>query len=83
MLVVTRKLRESIVINDSIIISLLSIDANHVRIGIQAPSQIKIKREEVLDQNKLKANQTNGKILRLEDLKAKAANEDDLVYEIG
>ena len=59
MLVLTRKLGESIAIDDDIKIVVVQIKGGHVRLGIEAPRHTKIHREEVYiaiqDQNKLAA----------------------------
>jgi carbon storage regulator len=47
MLVLTRKLHESIMIGDDIEVSLLSIMGEKVRIGIQAPRDVLVYRKEV------------------------------------
>jgi len=56
MLVLTRKLGESIAIDDHIKIVVVQIKGKQVRIGIKAPKETKIHREEVYaaihDQNK-------------------------------
>jgi len=48
MLVLTRKLNEKIVIDGGIVITVVKIDRNQVRIGIEAPSQVGVFREEIL-----------------------------------
>lgn len=62
MLVLTRKLGESIAIDDNIKITVVQIKGKQVRLGIQAPKETKIHREEVYlaiqDQNK-EATTTN------------------------
>ena len=47
MLVLTRKSNQSIMIGDDIEISVLSIMGDKVRIGIQAPREVPVFREEV------------------------------------
>ena len=47
MLVLTRKLGESIAIDDHIKIRVVSIKGKQVRLGIEAPRETKIHREEV------------------------------------
>lgn len=47
MLVLTRGLNESIVINDDIKISMLGVSHNQVRIGIDAPKNISVHRQEI------------------------------------
>jgi carbon storage regulator len=47
MLVLTRKARESIMIGDSIEVSVLSVAGGKVRLGIDAPRDLRIFRKEV------------------------------------
>ena len=47
MLVLTRKLGESIAIGDDIKVSIIEIKGKQVRIGIQAPQQTIVHREEI------------------------------------
>ena len=50
MLVLSRKLNESIVIGSSINLCVLSIRGNTVRLGIEAPPEMPIRRAELLAQ---------------------------------
>ncbi|MHC5540339.1 carbon storage regulator CsrA [Singulisphaera rosea] len=48
MLVLSRKLNEKVMIGDGIVITVVKIDRNQVRIGIEAPGHIPVYREEIL-----------------------------------
>lgn len=48
MLVLTRKLNETVVINDNISVTIIKIDGRQIRLGINAPREVKIQREEIL-----------------------------------
>ena len=54
MLVLSRKLGEKIVIGDNIIVTVVKIDRNQIRIGIEAPSDVPVYREEIAPQFKNK-----------------------------
>jgi len=48
MLVLSRKIGERIVISDEIVIEVLQIKGNQVRLGVSAPSGVRILREELV-----------------------------------
>ncbi len=50
MLVLSRKLGEKIVIGDSIVLTVVKIDRNQIRLGIEAPADVAIYREEIAPQ---------------------------------
>jgi len=50
MLVLSRKLGEKIVIGENIRITVVKIDRNQIRIGIEAPSDVPVYREEIAPQ---------------------------------
>jgi len=61
MLNLKRKIQEAIIINDNVSIRVLSIQGNQVRLGIDAPREIAVHREEIYhliqsekDESKLK-----------------------------
>jgi carbon storage regulator len=47
MLVLSRKLNEKIVIDGGIVVTVVKIDRNQVRLGIEAPGDVRIYREEI------------------------------------
>ena len=52
MLVLTRKAGERIVIDNQIVIEVIEVVGNRVRLGIQAPSGVRVLREELLAREK-------------------------------
>jgi carbon storage regulator len=52
MLIVTRRVAESVMIGDDIVITVLAVRGNQVRVAIDAPKQIPVIREEVSERIK-------------------------------
>lgn len=50
MLILTRKENQSIMIGDNIEITIVNIKGDHVKIGINAPSNIKVFRKEIFEE---------------------------------
>lgn len=60
MLVLSRRMNESIMVGDDVVITVLSINGDRVRIGIEAPSSVIIYGEEVFDAiNRTKSSETS------------------------
>ncbi|MCY3628233.1 MAG: carbon storage regulator CsrA [Gammaproteobacteria bacterium] len=60
MLILTRRVNETVIIDEKIKITVLDTRGNQVRIGIDAPRDVLIHRKEIFDR-KVKQNQiTNG-----------------------
>ncbi len=47
MLILTRKVGESLLIGDDISITILNIRGNQVKIGVEAPKEVSVHREEI------------------------------------
>ena len=60
MLVLSRKSNESIIIDGNITVSVLRVDNDNVRIGVEAPLEIPVMRKEIYDQIKLNNEQAAG-----------------------
>ncbi len=50
MLVLTRKINERIIISTDIVVTVLSIDRDQVKLGVEAPKNISVHREEVFEE---------------------------------
>ena len=49
MLVLTRKLGESIRIGDNIVVKIVDLDGRHAKLGIEAPKNVSVNREEIYE----------------------------------
>ena len=49
MLILTRRVGESIMIGDDVVVSVLGVKGNQVRIGINAPKDVQVHREEIYE----------------------------------
>jgi carbon storage regulator len=47
MLILTRKVNESLIVGDNITITVLGVKGNQVRIGVDAPRDVAVHREEI------------------------------------
>ena len=52
MLILTRKVGESIVLGDAVKVKVVAIEGNQIKLGFEAQSEIAIFREEVIDKIK-------------------------------
>lgn len=55
MLILTRRVGETLVIGDNVKITVLGVKGNQVRIGVDAPKEVSIQRSELFDDTVLKA----------------------------
>ena len=47
MLILTRKVGEKLIIGEDIVVTVLGVNGGHVRIGVDAPKDIEVHREEI------------------------------------
>jgi len=52
MLILTRRLGETLMVGDEVTVSVLGIKGNQVRIGINAPKEVSVHREEIYERIK-------------------------------
>ncbi len=57
MLILTRRAGETIIVGDEVKITIIGIKANQVRIGVDAPRQIAVHREEIYHRIQAEKNQ--------------------------
>ena len=52
MLILTRKVGETLMIGDEVTVTVLGVKGNQVRIGVNAPKEVSVHREEIYDRIK-------------------------------
>ena len=55
MLVLTRRIGETLIIRDNIRVTILDVSGNQIRIGVTAPKDVPVHREEVAERIKAEA----------------------------
>ena len=60
MLILTRRIDETLTIGDEVTVTVLDIKGNQVRIGVDAPKEVAVHREEIYERIKAEQQQRNG-----------------------
>jgi carbon storage regulator len=75
MLVLSRKKNESIIINDDITIVVVEIRGDKVRLGVEAPKEVPVHRNEVYEAIRRNQSQANGPAIEAIEPDATSAAE--------
>jgi len=65
MLILTRRIGETLNIGDEVRVTVLGVKGNQVRIGVTAPKDVPVHREEIYD--RIKKEEESGKVVAGED----------------
>jgi carbon storage regulator len=60
MLILTRRVGETLMIGDEVTVTVLGVKGNQVRIGVNAPKEVAVHREEIFERIKAEQHQKNG-----------------------
>ena len=59
MLILTRRVGESLIIGDDVVVNVLGVKGNQVRIGVDAPKDVTVHREEIYDRIQAEKDNTH------------------------
>jgi carbon storage regulator len=67
MLILTRRVGESLMIGDEVTVTVLGVKGNQVRIGVNAPKEVAVHREEIYERIRREQEGLNAEEPELED----------------
>jgi carbon storage regulator len=59
MLILTRRVGESLMIGNDVTVTVLGVNGNQVRLGVNAPKNVEVHREEIYERVQAERNSTN------------------------
>jgi carbon storage regulator len=62
MLILTRRVGETVVIGEDIVVTVLGVKGNQVRIGVKAPRDVAVHREEIFERIKREGEEGNDSV---------------------
>jgi len=64
MLILTRRVGETVMIGENVTVTVLGVKGNQVRVGVNAPKEIAVHREEIYERIKREAQSAGGQVVR-------------------